>query len=61
MSNYSEEGSEANVDEDLLRDLDSLRQVLEEEDTTGARSTYFRCGGLYSLIASMSLSNPIHV
>ena len=35
MSTYSEEGSEANPDEDLLRDLDSLREVLEEDETTG--------------------------
>jgi hypothetical protein len=37
MSNYSfsEEGSEANADEDLLRDLDSLREVLEEDDSAG--------------------------
>ena len=37
MSNYSfsEEGSEATADEDLLRDLDNLREVLEEDDSEG--------------------------
>ena len=47
MSFYSEEGSEAVVDEDLLRDLDSLRKVLEEEETTGrllAFWPHFRSG-----------------
>lgn len=41
MSFYSEEGSEAAVDEDLLRDIDSLRKVLEEEETTGTCLTCF--------------------
>lgn len=40
MSIYSEEGNEAAVDDDLLRDLDSLRKVLEEEETSG---TCFIC------------------
>ena len=37
MSNYSfsEEGSEATADEELLRDLDNLREVLEEDDLAG--------------------------
>ena len=37
MSNYSfsEEGSEATADEDLLRDLDNPREVLEEDDLKG--------------------------
>lgn len=37
MSNYSfsEEGSEAAADEELLRDLDNLREVLEEDDSAG--------------------------
>lgn len=37
MSNYSfsEEGSEPAADEELLRDLDNLREVLEEDDSAG--------------------------
>lgn len=37
MSNYSfsEEGSEAAADEDVIRDLDNLREVLEEDDLEG--------------------------
>ena len=37
MSTYSfsEEGSEANADEELLRDLDNLREVLEEDELPG--------------------------
>ena len=40
MSTYSEEGSEAAVDEDLQRDLDSLRKVLEEEEPAGRERRY---------------------
>ena len=37
MSTYSisEEGSEANVDEELLRDLDNLREVLAGGESAG--------------------------
>ena len=47
MSNYSfsEEGSEANADEDLLRDLDNLREVLEEDDSAG-KTRFSRTSGL---------------
>ena len=32
---FSEEGSETNADEELLRDLDNLREVLEEDESAG--------------------------
>lgn len=53
MSTYSEDGSEAAVDEDLLRDLDSLREVLEEEETAGSLQPRFaNTSGLVGFVSS---------